>query len=662
MNSQPLQDRSFEAKLGSLKDELLASGLTLDTFLNLEKLIEILNTRIYGKQFARDLLVSISDSIAKNVGQSFRLSQFFDACATFRKSAQIKTENAQMHLAKLQKEKIEALEAIKQIKTADQANLIGSNRHGMLILEVNGLQGLKVTPAKLIYIKLSCYNGNYKTSALPYSEEAFWHDKFTFEVVTGFERVDIQVLSSELSGQIGDEYIGGTQVHVSSLKNHGYHKEWAGLYNGKSYTPVGNILLGIQMTASKSEYLEKILEKLEQHIKFQIEEIEESEKNLKNLNILIAHPSSQTEKVNGALKSPRTKHQRSHSETPKGALKKSKERFRTIEEEDDGNSTETEADDVKMPDFSGFSRVTTNYDNDSPEKNDLMRTYFNEQDVNYMNKVLDKRPRVSQGHTLTSKEAELKGRNPFQNGYRHEILMPFTNTRSSSGPNSLVDTNSQSQSQSLVADQPKNSSIAGQEADNKDAVINYLQKKLNESTFENERLNKMVAELTKEKQQREKTEMVPLKEYKTKMQEYETKIFGLVSEIERLGKTAHKKASATDIPTMSNNGELEKLVKQLQEENIKLTQSLAKKSQEIANLRTQTKENREKNRENLQPNLKVAEQNLNKTMQPQSNGFMHKIFQFEDMAKYEKTSLKNVPNGNSTAGKKTSIFPTAAIH
>lgn len=642
MASHHFEEHSFETKLDSLKDEFFHSGLSPDTFVNLDKLLEILGTRVHDRQQTRDLLVSIANSIGKNSIQDFKLSQFFEGCAVFKGNAQLKTENAQIHLAKLQNEKAEIAEALMHIRPTNPKDPAGASRHGMLTLEINGLQGVKVPHAKPIYIKVICYNTSYKTAAQPYSEQVFWHDKFTFELLTGFDRVDVQVISSDM---YGDEYIGESQIHVSNIKDKGYHKEWTSVY-GKNYSQVGSILLGMQIMASKSEYLKKVLEKLEEHIKLQIQEIEESEKKLRNLNILIGYPGSPSHHAKERL-SHKAKSSSPGNPVYQGAEILKNKYFDAVLDDDDAKSmiTTTEVGDIKMPDFSKFPQGVKNYETDRFENNNIASIQFND----HKHREFEKRSK-----TLQNKEIEAQERNSSKNG---QHLTQYSISRDSQGINSLAETRSNSQSPF------RNTVTIRKDSSDKDSVINYLQKSLNDSTFENQKLNKIIDELEQEKQLLFVKETLQAKEYRKKMQEYETRIFGLVSEIERLDKLANKKGNTYDYPPVVSNINLEKSMKQLQEENVKLTQSLAKKSQEIDMLKIQLKEEREWNRENAKPNIRAPEDNF--TRGGRSESPPKKRFQLNDSDPYIPGRISPNNAGHSytvKTGKKLSLFPSLPFH
>lgn len=581
---QNTDELPFEAKFNMFKDEIQSYGVPFNNLINLSKLLDVLDMKITDKA-GKDLIIAIHNFMDKDNNQNFTLNQFFDACTKFRRNLNEKVETTQIQLSKLQAERSDAGAALAKKQEREQDNMSGDKRTGTLNIEINGLQYLNISPHKSVFVRLSCYNIRFNTSVKQYVEQLAWKEKFTFDIQTGFERVDISVLTTS---HMYEEVIGTAQIHVSGIKDQSYSNEWTNLYDGQTYIPQGSVKLGLQLVPSKIEcrYLQKITEKLDGNIASQIAEIEGLEKSLKTFNVLLLGQPR-----NSCTQSPTNrKKNRTSPQTKKGPLtcrtSASGERgFRTILEEEDGESCESSQSDIlpALGNHYNFNSTPVSQRCNTEEPRLSIET------SPILTRMSEKGTKQNERVGVYAQENEIMAKNPFAKLLRPEPIQ-YNNTLKDLGTtNSSLDTQSQSHSSNPMS----------AELSDKDAIINYLQKKLNEVTRDNEQLSTFVAELTMEND-RLKLENTKIDEYKSQAQDYEEKICMLFGEIKRLDKIAsqnHQEGSMPKNPKVLENilnqvkpnmKSHEQNIVMLLEENQKLTQLLSKQAQEVNYWKLQT--------------------------------------------------------------------------
>ena len=578
--------QSIEASISLLKDEMTRSGISLNNFVNEMNMVEILRRNENNQQELRSLIVSIAKTVQKNSQQNFQVENFLDKCLEFHQNSNARIENAQIQLSSLQQDRKSALDALAQIQIQEPNSWAKEKQKGTAVIEVKQIKGFPLLESNSTHVKL-VYNGvEFLTKSQTSLESTMRNKKFMFELNSNSEKLQVLLIDSPSNP---NDIIAGAQIDILNIKSS--RIEWFNLYGPGNLSPLCQIKLFLDWIPSKTEYLNQVLEKIDGQIAIQVEAIEESEKHLKTFNSLfLSKKSLQTDnciKFNENIlfeTVPPVLSQfmpYSTTETPK---KKDVSVIKEDELEHLDNSTMNLYSKINFRNMPASEKISrTDIRNEVRQFPDIQMSlrkpiqpnqiFFDENSKSQkiedfsrrnLSKELESKTHVSRdqsilGEDLLSLTQELQN---LDFTIESQLNIPLNNKLNGVGKNST-----------------KTRDLA-----DKDAIISYLEKKLNDTSRENEKLQANVKKLTNENSKLIK-ENNSIQELKNQIQVFQKEVEFYKKKsvqnlhIEKLGNIHYPEDGLKPKPL--NNLELNMNMKAVFDENAKLNNELKKKAQEI---------------------------------------------------------------------------------
>jgi len=140
------------------------------------------------------------------------------------------------------------------------------NDHGIMtgsvlvvqIREARDLPGIAPTFAEVTFDEQ-----RQATRARPASKSPLWNEKFSFDVVTGKEVLNVSVCSEEFGGR---RIFGTCEYLLSSLNGPDYtFDNWAPLKNDREQV-VGQIKVSLQWIVSRVEFFNNLINKVDKEL------------------------------------------------------------------------------------------------------------------------------------------------------------------------------------------------------------------------------------------------------------------------------------------------------------------------------------------------------------------------------------------------------------
>ena len=134
--------------------------------------------------------------------------------------------------------------------------------HGsILVVQIHEARDLVGGPTA--YAEVIFENQRQATQAKPTSNRPAWNEKFSFDVVTGNEKVVINVCTSEFAGR---RILGSCSYDLKALTAPDYtYDNWLAL-KAKSGQVVGQIKASLQWIISRVDFFNNIINKIEKEI------------------------------------------------------------------------------------------------------------------------------------------------------------------------------------------------------------------------------------------------------------------------------------------------------------------------------------------------------------------------------------------------------------
>jgi len=134
--------------------------------------------------------------------------------------------------------------------------------HGsILVVQIHEARDLPGTPS--VYAEVIFADQRQATQIKPNTNKPFWNEKFSFDVITGTERIVINLCSSEFAGR---RVIGSCTYELKSLLSPDYtFDNWLPL-KSKEGQIVGQIKFSLQWIVSRVEFFNCVINKIDKQL------------------------------------------------------------------------------------------------------------------------------------------------------------------------------------------------------------------------------------------------------------------------------------------------------------------------------------------------------------------------------------------------------------